>query len=151
MRIPFSAIYIYRYELVTLVFRRDSLGYVLSVSHYLCKEVDLFPICFYTISQRKKEKDYWWFWLKENRPRYSDHISGLYVWVCICFHDVFNWNCISKVFGSNPEIMINIVNLRINVIFSLDSPMFKKKWLEKQENNQSALKLFLLRYIEHNY
>lgn len=33
---------------------RDSSGCVLSVSHYLCKEVDLFPIFIYAISQRKK-------------------------------------------------------------------------------------------------
>lgn len=55
-KFPFYSIYIYRYELVTLVFHENPLRYVLSVSHYLWQEVDLFPTFMHVISQRRKEE-----------------------------------------------------------------------------------------------
>lgn len=95
---------------------RDSLGYVLSVSHYLCKEVDLFPIFIYTISQRKKGNA-GNFWLLS--------IAKVCTYGCVCLHDFFFTSTnVSRVFGSHPEVMISIVNLRTDVLSFLDLPVY---------------------------
>lgn len=72
----------------------------------------------------------------------------------IYFHDVSSSKYISKVIGSNQ--IISIVNLRINGISFLDSPVFKKKKNDSGKAGEEpalglgALKLFLLRYIGHD-
>lgn len=88
------------------------------MSHYLCKEVDLFPICFYAISQRKRKRRI----TGDSGLRKTDQgtliISQVCMYGCVYVFMTFLTETVSpKFFGSNPEIMINIVNLRINVIF----------------------------------
>lgn len=127
---------------------RDSLGYVLSVSHYLCKEVDLFPIFIYAISQRKKGNtgDFWLLSIAK---------VCMYgcVYVFMIFFFFFTSTYVSRVFGSNPEVIISIVTLRTDVLSFLDSPVYtylKKKDSGKAEHlglGLDALKLFLLRCI----
>lgn len=60
----------------------------------------------------------------------SHRVSGGHVGRHICFPEVFPWNRVSEVIGSNPEVIISIVNSRIDVISFLGSMVFKK-WLGK--------------------
>lgn len=71
----------------------------------------------------------------------------------VCFHNVFTEKYISRVIGSNPEIIVSIVNLRINVISSLDSLLLKKMTGKAEQSGLGldALKFFLLRCLGHNY